>query len=50
MLKSAELDKMAPFSQDMEKINNKATVYVCQNYTCDAPTNSAEQTVKYLGR
>jgi len=47
LLKSAGaseiLTKIAPFTEHYVKKNDQATVYVCENYACKAPTFSMEE-------
>jgi len=38
-----KLLKIAPFIEDFIQIDNKATVYICENYTCKLPTNDPEK-------
>jgi len=39
---------LAPFTEDHTIMNQRATAYVCRNYTCNAPTNDPDQFVKLL--
>lgn len=39
----SDLQKLASFVQDMKPIDKKATVYVCRNFTCSAPTTDLNQ-------
>jgi len=43
-----ELAKIAEFIGPMTMLDNKATAYVCQNYACKKPTNSAKELKKQL--
>ncbi len=36
------INKIAPFTDNMIKTENKATLYVCRNYNCSFPTTSAD--------
>lgn len=45
---SAELAVIAPFTEHQIMKNGKATAYVCQNFTCSAPTNEVEEMMKLL--
>ena len=36
------------YLHDMKKKNDKATAYLCTNYSCQAPTNEAEELLKLL--
>ncbi len=50
ILKSAgtNLIKLAPYVKEMVEIQNKPTVYICQNFTCKLPINSLEEIEKNL--
>ncbi len=37
------LEQNMPFMKDMSAIDNKATAYVCENFTCKKPVNSAQE-------
>jgi uncharacterized protein YyaL (SSP411 family) len=39
---------LAPPGMTYNRINEKATAYICQNQTCLPPTNAVEQVLKYL--
>jgi uncharacterized protein len=43
-----ELAKAAPVGVSYEKIDGKATAYVCKNQTCMPPTNDTEKMLEYL--
>jgi uncharacterized protein YyaL (SSP411 family) len=45
---SAELDLIAPFTKTQGMKNGKATAYVCQNFTCSAPTNDVSEMMNLL--
>jgi len=32
-----QLEDMVPFIHDYKQVNGKATAYVCENFTCQAP-------------
>ncbi|WP_099157847.1 thioredoxin domain-containing protein [Virgibacillus ndiopensis] len=37
------LAKVAPFTSEYRKLENKTTVYVCENFTCKQPTTDIEK-------
>ena len=43
-----DLKQMAPFTNDYVMINNKSTVYVCENYHCHQPTNDLNQAYQFI--
>ena len=45
---SAGLDMIAPFTKTQGLKNGKATVYVCQNFTCSAPTHDVSEMMNLL--
>jgi len=42
-LGDTQLAKLVHFVADMKSIENKATVYVCRNFTCSAPTTEVRK-------
>jgi uncharacterized protein YyaL (SSP411 family) len=42
-LGDTQLAKLVHFVADMKTIENKATVYVCRNFTCSAPTTEVRK-------
>jgi uncharacterized protein YyaL (SSP411 family) len=45
---SEKIHKLIPFIASQSMINNKATAYVCENYTCSTPTTSVDELIKRL--
>ncbi|MHA1254587.1 MAG: thioredoxin domain-containing protein, partial [Promethearchaeota archaeon] len=43
-----EIDKYANFIEWFDKVDDKATAYVCINKTCKPPTNDINQMLEYL--
>ncbi|MCU9611992.1 thioredoxin domain-containing protein [Caldibacillus lycopersici] len=43
-----ELVNIAPFARDYHAINGKPTIYVCENFQCNQPTNDVKQALQYL--
>ena len=41
--------RLVPFASKMKTIKNKATVYVCQNFTCQQPTTDIDKMLHSLG-
>jgi uncharacterized protein YyaL (SSP411 family) len=41
--------QMAPFTSRMTSIQNKATAYVCQNFTCQQPTTDIDTMLRSIG-
>ena len=52
LLQNAEnaqaLAKLAEYTQYQKPIDNKATAYVCQNFTCAAPTTDVKKMLALL--
>jgi len=47
--KEDEVAHLAPFTKDMKLVDDKATVYVCRNFSCELPTTNPEQVLETLG-
>jgi len=45
---NTEIEKYAEYSKMMYSINDKVTIYVCKNFTCENPTNDLKLVKKYL--
>lgn len=45
---SAELTRIAPYTKHQAMKNGKTTAYVCQNFTCNTPTNEVEEMMELL--
>ncbi len=43
-----EMNALAPFTAEYKAIDNKATAYVCRDFSCEQPTNDAQQLQKTL--
>jgi len=43
-----DIGKYLPFVKSMTRIQNKATVYICENHTCKFPTNDVQKMVELL--
>jgi uncharacterized protein len=46
---AAALARLSPFTETQVGMEGKATVYVCQNFSCQAPTTSLEKMLESLG-
>jgi uncharacterized protein YyaL (SSP411 family) len=44
------LDAIAPYTKDYKSIGGRATVYVCQNYTCELPVTDKDEMLALLNR
>jgi uncharacterized protein YyaL (SSP411 family) len=45
---SEDIHRIIPFVEKQEMINNKATAYVCENFTCSIPTTDIDELIKKL--
>ncbi|KNF07688.1 thioredoxin domain protein [Gottschalkia purinilytica] len=45
---SKEIHRLVPFTENQEMIDNKATAYVCENYSCNIPTSNIEELEKLI--
>ena len=45
-----EIAQLSPFVQFQVSMDGRATVYVCQDYTCELPVTSADEMLSLLGR
>ena len=43
-----ELSTLAPFTAGHKPIDNRATAYVCRDFSCEQPTNDAQQLQKII--
>ncbi len=46
--KSQSIDSLSPYTSKMAAIDDKATVYVCHNYSCELPTNDKDKMLERL--
>lgn len=44
----SELVKLAPFTEDMQAVDGKATLYVCRNHSCLLPVTDVGELIKIL--
>ena len=45
---NSDLIKLSPFIEEQKPIDNKTTIYVCQNHVCKMPVFEAEEVIKIL--
>lgn len=43
-----QIEEVAPYTKGQKQINDKATVYVCQNHVCKLPTNDPRKMLSLL--
>jgi uncharacterized protein YyaL (SSP411 family) len=43
-----EMNALAPFTAEYKTIDNKATAYVCRDFSCEQPTNDVQELQKTL--
>ncbi|OFI06103.1 glycosyl hydrolase family 76 [Clostridium acetireducens DSM 10703] len=46
---SSELFKVNSFLKEQKKVNNKTTIYICENFSCKSPVNNIDELDKLLG-
>lgn len=46
--KDNAIEKIAQFVKDQRPVENKATVYICENYACKAPANDINRIIQLL--
>ncbi len=46
--KAGTLEKLAPFTASYKALDNRATAYVCRNYSCKSPTTDPVQLKEFL--
>jgi hypothetical protein len=44
----SDITRLAPFTSDLQPVNNRATAYLCRDYQCAMPTNDKEELVRKL--
>lgn len=44
------ISKIAPFTKDYSKLDEKAAVYICKNFECSMPTSNVDEILKLLQR
>ncbi|MCK4889463.1 MAG: hypothetical protein KAS97_05980 [Candidatus Aminicenantes bacterium] len=43
-----KIEALVPLLKDQIQINNKTTFYICENFACKMPTNSARKAKQLL--
>jgi uncharacterized protein YyaL (SSP411 family) len=46
--KGKAIEKIVPFLKDQNKINGKATAYICESYACKAPTTDVAKMISHI--
>ena len=46
--KGTGISRIAPYTKDMQMINNKPTIYICSGYSCKSPTNDLNEALRML--
>lgn len=44
----SDLEQIALFTAQQSTLENKTTMYVCKNYTCEAPVSNLEELIALL--
>lgn len=44
----SQLSEVAPFVKDYRQIDNRTTVYVCENFACRTPTTDVDAVINSL--
>jgi uncharacterized protein YyaL (SSP411 family) len=44
------IDRIAPYTRQMSKLDGKATAYVCRSYACEQPITSVDSMLELLKR
>lgn len=47
-MNTQEIDAIAPYLKDFRAINQQATIYICRNNSCEAPTNDPDRMLTLL--
>jgi hypothetical protein len=43
-----KIELIVPFVKNQIPVNNRATAYICENYTCKQPVNDPEKLAELL--
>ena len=46
--KDKSIEEVVAFVKEQKAVNGKATAYICENYTCKAPTSNVNKIIKIL--
>jgi uncharacterized protein YyaL (SSP411 family) len=46
--KDTGIEEISGFTKECKAVDNKTTVYMCENYSCKAPVNDVSQLLKLL--
>lgn len=46
--KPGQFSKVAPFAAEYKQIDNKTTIYVCENFACQQPTTDADEALRMI--
>jgi hypothetical protein len=45
---ASEIIGIAPFTKDLNPVQDRATAYVCRNFTCHRPTTDVHEMLRFL--
>ncbi|MCK4498505.1 hypothetical protein KAU25_04845, partial [Candidatus Bathyarchaeota archaeon] len=46
----SDLENLAEFTKDMKRVDNKTTLYLCQNFVCGKPITNIDEVFEALTR
>ena len=47
--RNSNIEKIAKYTEELTQVNNKATAYVCKNFSCNLPSTDKEKILELLG-